>query len=403
MRQREEQVAIQNAGRVVAKKREDMLEQEKTTAKKKIQTKEERREREDDKRWRVKEEWQKSVKLAEEQRMKEDKVQFNKSLAKTLAIEGSGSQGVRAKRTARREMTNTEIDNEFRELNATQMEANTKAAVDQMVGEELIRKKDAEKGAKIGRRMMRPEEGRRTVGQLPPIAALLRRTGREDVVTLEKVLENVKLMKEKKGRKALKIPEIVVEEMDLESGEKDFRTGQRNEVVVDIPLGSPGIIEEEIGGPVEEISTTFLQGILSEQMDMGEEYDLSVQAIVHELEGSEREIGLAGSPSRSVKEELIENKMSRDVRKGGDGKMSSESTEETEKIVIEDSAEEESFVIGTVVTDKEDGDEEQAEPVREMSSPPPIDTAPQCLAVESYWGQKYKEDSRPAAARWYLS
>jgi len=102
----------------------------------------------------------------------------------------------------------------------------------------------------------------------------------------------------KEGRKVLKIPEIVVEEMDLENGEEqDFRTGHRNEVVVEIPQEPPGILEEEIGGPVEEISTTFLQGILSEQMDMGEEYDLNVQAIVHELEESEGGAGLSVSPS----------------------------------------------------------------------------------------------------------
>jgi len=141
--------------------------------------------------------------------------------------------------------------------------------------------------------------------------------------------------------------------------------------VVDIPQESPGILEKEIGGPVEEISTTFLQGKLSEQMGMGKEYDWNVQAIVHELEESGREAGLSLSPSRSLKEELIENEeMSRNIRKGGDGKVSSESTEETEKIVIEDSAEEESFVIGTEIPEREDGDQEQPEPPGEISTPP---------------------------------
>jgi len=78
--------------------------------------------------------------------------------------------------------------------------------------------------------------------------------------------------------------------MDLESGEEeDFRTGQRNEVLVDIQQELSGILEREIGGSVEKISTTFLQDMLSERMDMGEEYDLNVQAIVHELEESGRE------------------------------------------------------------------------------------------------------------------
>jgi len=153
----------------------------------------------------------------------------------------------------------------------------------------VVRKKDTEKSATVGRRMMRPKEGTRTVSRLPPIAALLSVGVKDNVVTQEQMLENVKLTKEKKGRKVIKIPEIVVEEMDLESGEEeDFRMGQRNEVVVDIPQELPGIHEGEIGGPVEEISTTFLQGILSKQMDMGEEYDLNVQAIVHELEESDR-------------------------------------------------------------------------------------------------------------------
>jgi len=114
-----------------------------------------------------------------------------------LAIEGGSSQGVVAKKVVRREMNSTELDNEFRELNATQKKANTRAAVDQMVGAELVRKKDTEKSATVGRRMMRPEEGAGTVSRLPPIAALLSGRGKDDVVTQEQMLENVKLMKEK--------------------------------------------------------------------------------------------------------------------------------------------------------------------------------------------------------------
>jgi len=55
--------------------------------------------------------------------------------------------------------------------------------------------------------------------------------------------------------------------------------------------------------------------------------------------------------------------VSRNIRKGGDGKVSSESTEETEKIVIEDSVEEESFVIRTVGPEREDEDKDQPEPL----------------------------------------
>jgi len=166
--------------------------------------------------------------------------------------------------------------------------------------------------------------------------------------------------------------------------------------VVDIPQESPGILEKEIGGPVEEISSTFLQGILSEQMDMGKEYDLNVQAIVHELEESGREAGLGGSPSRSFKEELIENEeMSRNIRNGGDGKVSSESTEETEKIVIEDSAEEESFVIGTVITDKKEGDEEQPEPPGEISTLRLSESTPVIRQTMERGVREEKDRSRP--------
>jgi len=295
-------VAIQNAGKVDARKREDIFEQEWATAEKKIQMEEERKDREENKRRRVKEEWQKNVKLGEEQRKKEDKVQFDKSPAKTLVMEGDRSQGLIANKVVRREMTSAELNKKFRESNAAQMKANTRAAVDQMVGAEVVRKKDTEKFATVGRRMTRTEEGTEMVSLLPPITALLRAEAKDDVVTQEQMLKKVTFMKEKKGEKVLKIPESVVEDIDLESGEEeDFRMGQRNEVVVDTSHELPGIQDGvEIGRPVEEISTTFLQGILSDQMDMGEEYNLNVQAIVHELEESGREAGLSGSPSRSI-------------------------------------------------------------------------------------------------------
>jgi len=118
MKRREEQVAIENAGKIEARKREDALEQERATAEKKIRMEEERKDREENKRRRVKEEWQKNAKLAEEQRKKEDKIQFHKSIAKTLAIEGDHSQVLVAKKVGRKEMTSVELDQEFRELNA---------------------------------------------------------------------------------------------------------------------------------------------------------------------------------------------------------------------------------------------------------------------------------------------
>jgi len=49
-------------------------------------------------------------------------------------------------------------------------------------------------------------------------------------------------------------------------------------------------------------------------------------------------VGFEESPSSAVKEEIIEREeMSRRSRKTGDGRVSSESAEELERIVIEDS------------------------------------------------------------------
>jgi len=101
---------------------------------------EERKDREENKRKRVKEEWQKNAKLAEEQKLKEDKVQFDKSLAKTLAIEGERSQTLTAKRGERKEMTNEELDQEFRDLNTAQIKANTMEAIVQLVGVKGVKK-----------------------------------------------------------------------------------------------------------------------------------------------------------------------------------------------------------------------------------------------------------------------
>jgi len=87
--------------------------------------------------------------------------------------------------------------------------------------------------------------------------------------------------------------------------------------------------------------------------------------------------------------------MSRSSRKGGDGKVSSESTEETEKIVIEDSAEEESFVIGTVITDKKEGDEEQPEHPGEISTPPLSESTPVIHQPMEKGEREEKDRSRP--------
>jgi len=83
MRRREEQVAIQNAGKIEARKREDLLEQERATAEKKLQL-EEQQKNKNEKRRRVREEWQRQTRLVEEEKKKEDKIQFDKSLAKDM-------------------------------------------------------------------------------------------------------------------------------------------------------------------------------------------------------------------------------------------------------------------------------------------------------------------------------
>jgi len=77
----------------------------------------------------VRNEWLKKSKLseAEEERRREDKIQLNKSLAKTLAIE-MGESAVR--KSSKRDMTSEELDQEFRELNASQLQANAKLAVE---------------------------------------------------------------------------------------------------------------------------------------------------------------------------------------------------------------------------------------------------------------------------------
>jgi len=139
----------------------------------------------------------------------------------------------------------------------------------------------------------------------------------------------------------------------------------------------PGGDVIEIEETVEVLTTNFLQEILSDKMEMEREYDLCVQEIVQELEGSEGEGGLGGSPSRSVKEELIgKEEIFRNSRKLGDGKMSSESAEEIEKIIIEDSIEEDSFMVRTVGLEGGSEEVDQPEPLGEVSTPPISESTP---------------------------
>jgi len=70
-----------------------------------------------------------------------------------------------------------------------------------------------------------------------------------------------------------------------------------------------------------------------------------------------------------IKEELIEQeKISREGKKGGDGKMSSESTEE-KRIVIEDSMEGDSYVVRTVAAERCVQEGEEPVPPGEVLTP----------------------------------
>jgi len=90
-------------------------------------------------------------------------------------------------------------------------------------------------------------------------------------------------------------------------------------------------------------------------IELGEEYEKEIHEIVKDLEASGREAGLDGSPARTMKDELIEREeVSRESRKKGDGKVSSDSAEEIERIVIEDSMEGEAYMIRTVLQEGKD-------------------------------------------------
>jgi len=127
-----------------------------------------------------------------------------------------------------------------------------------------------------------------------------------------------------------------------------------NEVVKNINESQEGEGVE----PGDTLSATFLQSLVSDKMDLdlGKDYEERVQNIVQELEESGREAGQTSSPSRDIKEELIEREeVSRESRKTGDEKVSSDSTEEVEHIMIDDSVEGESYTIRGVI--QEEGDE----------------------------------------------
>jgi len=338
------------------------LEKERVAADKKIQLEEQQKNIEEKKK-KVKEEWQKNLSLVKEEKKREDKIQFEKSLAKTLALEGDRSEAVAVKKVAWKEMTSAELDQEFRELNAAHMRVNTRAAVDQIVGAKGNGMKETEKSGTPGLRMMRAEGEEGDGIRLPPVSAIFGPKTRG-----AGAVENVKSVTEKRGKKVISIPAPVVEEMELERGgeEVDFEKKQRDDVKVEIPQDLLKVVVRSVTGeqeggeiePIEALSPTFLRNLVSDrmEMDLGEEYEKEIHEIMQDLEESGREAGLDKSPSRAVKEELIEREMSREGRKTGDGKVSCDSAEEVERIVIDDSMEGKSYMVRTV------GQEEGNEP-----------------------------------------
>jgi len=113
MKRREEQVDVQNAGKAEARKREEKLEQDRATAEKKILLEEQQKNKAEKSR-KAKDEWQKNMRLVEEQSRKEDKIQLDKSLAKALEIEGGRAETIVVKKGGRKEMTSAELDAEFK-------------------------------------------------------------------------------------------------------------------------------------------------------------------------------------------------------------------------------------------------------------------------------------------------
>jgi len=221
VKRREVQLSVQQEGRAEARKRDELLEEQRANAERKIQIEEQKASEE--RKQKIKEQWIKKSKLseAEEERRREDKVQLNKFLAKTMAIEGD--VGV-AKKPVRRGMTSEELDQECRDLNASQHQANAKLAVEQMLGtKEVVRK---EKVAALGRRMMRAEGETGESSRLPPVTEVLSVKNQS-----QGAVENVKVIAEKKRKKTMNVPPPIVEEMELKGGEVeiDFEVEQSTE------------------------------------------------------------------------------------------------------------------------------------------------------------------------------
>jgi len=103
--------------------------------------------------------------------------------------------------------------------------------VEELVAPRGVNKK--EKSAAVGGKIMRAEEETGDNNRLPPVSVML---NRGDVVVRDKEVENVKVIKEREGKKVINIPASVVKKMELESGgeEVDFEGEQRDDVRVEI-------------------------------------------------------------------------------------------------------------------------------------------------------------------------
>jgi len=165
------------------------------------------------------------MRLVEEQNRKEDKIQLDKSLVKALEIEGGRAETIVIKKGGRKEMTSAELDAEFKELNATQMRVNTRAAVDQIVGTRMSARKETTKSTVSGFKMMWAEEESEEGNMLPPITEILSK------IKTKGDVENVKKVRTVKAKKVMSMPALIIEEMELE-GEEVQVDFEREEVII---------------------------------------------------------------------------------------------------------------------------------------------------------------------------
>jgi len=84
---------------------------------------------------------------------------------------------VTTRKVGRKKLTCEELDQEFRELNASQIKANTRLAVKQLVKLKGDARKETGKNVGPGLRMMRAEEEAVDGTRLPPVSVMLKGRG----------------------------------------------------------------------------------------------------------------------------------------------------------------------------------------------------------------------------------